>query len=534
MRSLCATIAIGLVTAGSAAAERPKDVAIPAGHVLPAEYLASLRAPAFAPGHTLPRLTRYGSVLDFDTRVEFARRWGYALEWGTLTWQNSYATKDAVDLALSDANSDSAKCMRLAAEQPDTFKLAVTCCRDLPARDSVPPETWTRDAQGRFLVSENYGQDGNTWGDSAREIYSPLAPDSVWREAGRLRAEQLARIGKVCPIAIVLNGGEYGLGVAGAGRPYWEKDPAIVAAKGDRPWHEVASQAKGRAETLVADAVRQAVPDRQLYILYTCSGGARRNLPGSMDWSHGFDHLAAASDLPSGEFYYRMANSGWTGEHDMLTLALNARGPEIALGRPLCYHWLTAGHEGNRGSFGGEQDTEGDKGLGDIDRYRGFLTCLYVSGMVGGNAGYYIFPQGYEGTSLAGFRQPFPPERPPHWLLQMIALADVHATFSHLERYLRDGDLLPGPARHRVSKDQPAYEFPTGTPARVLVRRLKAEPRWLVAAWAADGVARDVTVEVPQLGKITLAARARGTLAEARPGTNGPIVEAINPEGTKR
>ena len=528
MRSLLAAIAIGVVTAGPVAAERPKDVAIPAGHVLPAEYLASLRAPAFAPGHTLPRLTRYASVLDFDTRVDFARRWGYALEWGTLTWQNSYATKDAVDLALSDPQSDSAKCMRLAAEEPETFKLAITCCRDLPAQDAVPPETWTRDAAGAFLTDKTSGHDGNTWSDGVDRIFSPAAPESVWREAGRLRAEQLRRIRARCPIAIVLNGGEYGLGVPGFAQKYWEQDPGIVKAKGEMSWAEFASRAKARAETLIADEVRAAVPDRDLYIYYTCSGGGSRNRwPGWADWGPAYEHFAGVSDLPSGEHYYRHGNSGWTGKTDILTTALNARGREIAAGHPLSYDWLADGWDGNKGMNGGENDTEGDNGLGDIARYRGFLKCMFTAGMIGGNAGYYSFPKGYEGTSLAGFRQPFPPDHPPHWLLQMVALAEVQAMFSHVEKYLRDGDLLPGPDRHVWSKDQPAYEFRAGTTARVLVRRLRKEPRWLVTAWAADGVTHDVDVEIPELGRIQIEARPDATVAEAAIGKDGPTLQEI-------
>lgn len=506
------------VSGGQGAAA--KEPVVPPGHVLPAAYLAGLTPPEFAPGHTLPRLTRYGGIIDLDTRIDFARRFGYALQWGPVAWgawNNGYTLPADVDEALANPASDGGRCIRLAAEQPDVFKLSVVCVRDLPRKAAVPPETWTRDAAGRFLVSERFGQDGNTWSDSEREIYSPLAPDSVWREAGRLRAEQIARIRKHCPIAIVLNGGEYGLGPAGAGRPYWEKDPTIVAAKGERSWFEFVSAAKGRAEKLIADAVRAAAPDRELYVFYCASGGpGRHQFPNWQEWSFGYEWLADASDLPSSEHYYRQFNSGWTGDADLLSRALNARGHEIARGRPLSYDWLSAGWEGNAGSFGGERDTEHDGGQGDISRYRGFLACLYTAGMVGGNAGYYAYPKGYEGTPLQGFRQPFPPDKPPHWLKQMIALADVHATFSHLERYLRDGDLLPGPDRHRWSKDQPAHEFPTGhAGTRVLARKIKGQPEWLITAWAADGVVRDVTVEIPELGQVNLRARPEATLRTA-------------------
>ena len=533
-RPLLAAALLGLLAGWPAdlrAAERPKDVEIPPGHVLPAEYLASLPAPVFAKGHTLPRLTRYGWTLDFDTRVDLARRWGYALEWGSVPWLNGYATAEAVDAALANPGSDAAKCMRLAAEEPETFKLSVICCRDLPAADSVPPETWTRDAKGEFVADQTKGHDGNTWSDGVARIYSPATPDSVWQEAGRLRAEPLRRIRERCPIAIVLNGGEYGLGVPGSAKKYWEQDPTIVKAKGEMSWAEFASRAKSRAETLIADAVRAAVPDRDLYIYYTCSGGTSRNRwPGSVDWGPAYEHFAGVSDLPSTEHYYRHGNAGWTGKNDILTNALNARAREIAAGKPLSYDWLSAGWEGNAGMIGGEKDTEGDNGLGDLARYRGFLKCLFTAGMIGGNAGYYNYPKGYDRTNLQGFGQPFPPDRPPHWLQQMVALAEVQAMFSHIETYLRDGDLLPGPKRHVWSKDQPAYEFPTGTPARVLVRRLRSEPRWLVTAWAADGVAREVTVEIPELGEVNLEAVPSGTVCTATLVANKPVLTAVKLE----
>jgi hypothetical protein len=145
-----------------------------------------------------------------------------------------------------------------------------------------------------------------------------------------------------------------------------------------------------------------------------------------------------------------------------------------------------------------------DNGLGDLDRYTGFLKCLYTAGMVGGNAGYYAYPQG-------GFDASFDEKDPPHWLLQMIALSRVHALFSHLENDIRHGRLLPGPKMHIWSKDQPAYEFPTGDEdARVVIRRNREQATWLATAWAAGGETRDVTVTVPEAGEITLTARPDG------------------------
>lgn len=95
------------------------------------------------------------------------------------------------------------------------------------------------------------------------------------------------------------------------------------------------------------------------------------------------------------------------------------------------------------------------------------------------------------------------------------------------ESFVRDekGDLLPGPDKHRWSKDQPAYEFPTGDPnARVLARKLKDKPQWLITAWAADGKEREVKVTVPELGEATLNACAAGSVYEARHQEGKPVL----------
>jgi hypothetical protein len=485
--------------------------------VTPAAWLKAQPKLAFKDGHTLPPLTRYGWTLDFDTRVELAEHWGYALEFG------GYADSGSVARALGTTNDLGARCIALAAADPKTFKLAVICSRSLPPNDSVPPETWTRNAEGRFLNGKANSMDGTEWHKGMDVVYSPAAPDSVWAEAGRLRADPIRLIREKCPIAIVLNGGEYGLGVIGFAGKVWSQDPAILKAKGDKPWFDYISERKARAELLIANAVRQAVPDRQLYIYYTTTGGSHRNLtPDWKDWSAGYEWMKPVSDLASSEHYYRHFNSGWTGSQDLLTQALNAKGWEIANGQPLAYDWLCAGWPRAKGLGSGSADLLGDGGLGDIDRYTGFLKCLYASGMVGGNAGYYDLPKG-------GFAAPFPADRPPHWLLQMTAFSRVHALFSGVESFLRQGDLLPGPERHRWSKDQPAYEFSTGeADVRVLARKLKDKPEWLVVAWAADGKARTVKAAIPDLGEVTLNARASGSVYRASRLDAGPVLTQLD------
>ena len=196
---------------------------------------------------------------------------------------------------------------------------------------------------------------------------------------------------------------------------------------------------------------------------------------------------------------------------------LNAAGYHIALGSPLSYNWLCAGWE---------RQTAED--FADIDRYTGFLTCLYTAGMIGGNAGYYAYPKG-------GFEVTFAADQAPHWLRQMIALSRVHALSSHYEDFLRQGYLLPGPLRHKWSKDQPAYEFPTGDAGvRVLARKQRTADRWLITAWAAAGEEREVTVDIPLLGQVILRACPGASVYEAVRDQDKPKLKRVDVASTDR
>ena len=67
-----ALVVAALVTTGSSSPVRA-DV------VTPAQWLQRQPKPTFKPGHTLPRLMRYGWSLPLDTNVELTENWHYAL-----------------------------------------------------------------------------------------------------------------------------------------------------------------------------------------------------------------------------------------------------------------------------------------------------------------------------------------------------------------------------------------------------------------------------------------------------------------------
>jgi hypothetical protein len=128
--------------------------------------------------------------------------------------------------------------------------------------------------------------------------------------------------------------------------------------------------------------------------------------------------------------------------------------------------------------------------------------------MNGAIAGYFSLPTNTVSHTM-GFDATFPSNSPPYWLQQMVVLSHVHALFSQLETFTDNSDLISGPQHHALSYDQPAYEF-TNTAGyaqdRVLARKSRSANQWLVTAWAADGVTNNVTVTIPTVGNLTVAA----------------------------
>lgn len=448
-----------------------------------AQFLAEAPAPQFKSGHTLPRLTRWGWWMSYEARVELCQRWGYALEWVELSGND-----------MDDPNSIASRVCTLSAADPQRYPLAVIAPR--PFQDpafiaSLPESAWCHDATG-----------------VRTKRLSPIMPDEVYLRAGAVSAMTMTRIRKICPIAIVLNGGEYGVDVYGWGGADWEKDPAVVAAKGTRSWFEFISERKAHYESLVANATKAAAPGLQEYIYYYTDGGLdRHRYDFWWQWVWDYRYMRHVSTRPNSSLYYLEFNSGWAGSIDLLTQALNATGAQIAQGDPLAYNWVCSGWI--------------DGKFADDQRYMGFLKSLYTTGMIGAVAGYFSYPS----TGFTGDLGPTPPS----WLIQLQTLSHAHGLFSYLEDYLRNGDLLPGPNTHRWSTDLPAYEFPTGDEtARVLARKLRGKSEWMICAWAAAGPDRQVTVTIPELGVVNVLARATGTMYRALP---GPTLKLLDPDG---
>jgi hypothetical protein len=510
-------------------------------NVTPAQYLASQPKPHFAPGHHLPHLTRWGWNLSSNACVELADNWGFALP------LSGYATPAVASNTAVPGTFDYGMA-HLAKSNPTKYKLSVMIDRTFPL--PVPDAFWSTNSAGLFV--DYYS---NTWprnvytnggwrcstnaSDDWRRYHpwiSPESPDSYWATATEYWMKSLRMIQSNAPIAIVLNGGEYGLNVWGWGGNAWRQDARVQARSAmtnpyarltngtwtivntnGTSWPRYVSNQKAHQLGFLTAAIKQTLPSRELYLFYNTSDEQYRGYtPANLHWGDFFDGwgwksdvMNTNTDLPSFEMYYADQKS-WTNvgaSGDLLTRYLNAVGFDINLGYKANYSWVCGGYS-----------TTDTNSFSDIPRYMGFLKCLYTAGMKGAVAGYFSYPRDTSNGPIfggPGFDAAFPPESPPHWLQQITALSQVHALFSHLETFIENSDLISGPQHHALSYDQPAYEL-TNTvadaTARVLARRLRSGDQWLITAWAADGTNRNVAVNIPVLGPVTVLARDSGTV----------------------
>jgi hypothetical protein len=506
-------------------------------NVTPAQYLASQPKPNFALNYSLPHLTRFGFQPASNAMVALAKDWGYVLMLGN---GGVYTTSNLVRSALTPGTTANGFLL-LASNQPSVYKLGILIDRTFPY--PTPSGFWCTNSSGQFVDANT-----NTWATlvytningnwvyvcstnaNIRPVVSPEGPDDYWQTATAYWMTNLMIIESNSPISVILNGGEYGLNVLGFGGDAWKQDPRVQSQAvmtnawattnlTGTSWPSYTSSRKAHQLGFLTSAIKQQLPNRGHYIFYDTGNEETRDYqPGYKDWKNiqnlwGWwsENMNTNTDLPSFQsYFYRW--QGWTNPAgvnafspniDLLTEQLNGVGYDISLGYPLNYSWLSGGWD-NDGTGNTNQ-------LSDIPRYTGFLNCLYTAGMVGGIAGF--FSNGtdtnnviFEGPS---FSAAFPSNSPPHWLLQMMALSHVHALFSHLDNFLYDGDLLSGPQPHLMSADQPAYEF-TNTAGyvndRVLARRMHGTNLWLVTAWAADGITNNVTITIPTIGNLTVAA----------------------------
>lgn len=493
------------------------------------DYLNSLPKPNFKTPHQLPHITRWSYSINSNTCVEMARNWGYTLELGS---------ESDVDILtqLSNTNSKQSGFVRLANIDPSHYTLMMGLNqRYLTPR---PDGVFVTNASGYFVAA--YGTNTFQYQTNGTPVLSPEGDDDYWTNAA---AYWIGTLGTILTnystnIAIVLNGGEYGLPIANGGNmEAWAQDPRVQTAVSLAPWNagydfdstntplrtfawfHYGSYRRAHQYQFTTDAVKYLLPGRELYVHYETDGESYRslNLYGT-NWYTGNHYYGlytrSMSDYPNFESYFMHFNTGFSGAQDMLTKYLNAVGAHRTYGALTNYTWINGGYY-RTGIYTND--------FADIPRYMGLLKCYYTAGMVGAIAGYY--------STLSDTN--FPSGSPPHWLQQVTALAHVHALFTHLENYIYQGDLMVGSGQnHSTSVDQPAYEF-TNTVAdatvRVLARKLNASDAWLITAWAADGTNRTRTVSIPTLGSVNVLARDCGTVYTA---TVAGGLTMLDPNGT--
>jgi len=497
----------------------------------PLDHLRSEIRPVFKTGHTLLPLTYSSCAVSGNVQVEMMQNWGYA---GQFT--------EGVNLTNSPV-------LQEIRNRPGTYPVAYSQASLWPIfnnyrgtnaqRFQPPPETYIRDAAGNIVI------------ENGRPIVSPIAPDSVFTQIGQQIGDKARAVEEATgqPIRIVVNEGEYGLWLAGEENPsrLWGQDPAVMAAynaSGQSSWFAFVSIAKARQERLIKEGIfSRLARGRPTYSWYLEAFGPERGRWFGWQrymfiWEHFLspDRVPQVSDYSSPQMYFNDFNTGWTGiqsqqgiPYDALTQALRDVGGAISLGQRFVYPWVSLGWE--RGSA---------TRISDDDLFLGMMKAYFTAGAIGAVSGYFTC----EGAPFEAMRSNLAVGTTrPVQIRNVIQLSKAYALFTHLEPFLRDGDLLPGPNDHPYSAAgsgvTKAMEFPavgetaqvpwgtrtaTVPTARVLARKMRNADRWLVTAWANTGSDRNIRVTIdPRLGELTLNARRAGSVY---------IVELVN--GTVR
>jgi len=239
------------------------------GNVTPAQYLASQPKPNFEPGSSLPPLTRWGWRPSSNTCVELANNWGYALDLGL---GNNAAA------ALANSKSIESGFVALYQSNPSKYKLSAVVDRTFPA--PIPSGYYCTNTNGWFVDAL-----GHSWQYITNKSYearvSPEGPDDYWQTATASWMAGLNAIHSKAPIAVILNGGEYGMDVAGFGRGAWVQDPRVWAATNSYTnlgpsYIDYASDRKAHQLGILTAAIRESLPDRQLYIFYNTGNEQNR------------------------------------------------------------------------------------------------------------------------------------------------------------------------------------------------------------------------------------------------------------------
>lgn len=506
-------------------------------------------APVFAASTTLPPLTYTSCTFSLDEQFAFETalvekyHYAYDLHRAEAYW-NGLIDKPGTDVY---------KKIQKNKDDPKKYQLFASVVRPLWSAEEGRPLPY-----GEYLSMDlpsrcNGCMNSLVTADSVipgSVHFSPAADPKYYDLIGDDTAQYLKPYrDKQIPLAVVLNLAEDGVGISQGTchNHHWDTDPVIVADMksvlgvgtvppcSDGAWAVYVSKRIASLQQRITDKVVAQLSPETLYLRYRVEGNLNRERYGSWyDWAPFYEDTWKNSTLPNGSLYYSGSEPPypiWDGSAgdpntDMLTGTLAAVAWQIKAGAPLAYNWMSGGW------------TTAYKGqISSLDRYMGYLKAVYLTGNIGGVATWWT--SGLFDDTCNPNKVLNDPSKVPPGLEQMIALGEVHALFSHYEAFLRDGTLLPGPALHRFSKGKPAdkqvpaYEFvcPGGTcdrRLRVLVRKHATNSEWLIVAWATSGADTETTITVPELGEVTVNARAGGSLYHAKLNAGSAALELID------
>lgn len=470
------------------------------------QYLKSQTPPPFRQGHTLYPLTLFGyfsNLRDFPTMSELAGNWGFALEF---TSSKSFNSSDTVKIKtyLNDPTTNEYKYIQLAKSNPDKYKLHLPATQFrtqgmVPFTPEECPDCYSRDSAGNVIIYNTF------------PVLNPLMSEATLARCGQKYAWPFKYIERQFGVKV-------GMGIhqgEAAVWNNWDNDPLIVADRGTEDKNMYRDKKFARILSGFFTPIQTSLRDDGLFVYYSNGGNWDKGRYGG--WVNGvpayIEYTLDATVLPSSEHYWRSFNSGGTCDNPLLysysflTKYLASTGQEIAQGKPFSYEWTSPNWATNTAI------------VAPMTTWTGALKSMYIGGMLGANVGYY-------GTETV-YPEYFDMATPPLNVTQAMQGSRVHALFSWIEPFVRNSDLLPGPHMHAYT-GLPAYEFLNQTNAdrstnsincgsRVMARKHKTNNEWLISAWNQDQVGeRDVTVEIPILGSITVRLRNSGTLYYAK------------------
>lgn len=446
------------------------------------EWLKNQPAPVAKRNHKLDLLTTYlnGQVQEHDISLDLCERWGYALNIG---YGNNFENVVA-DAKLTTPVTISGRLLKLAINNPVKYPIAGAIKQTGFYDGSYPQE--------QRLLKEGYlrNAEGNVIGD-----WSPEATPAAMLISAEFKCAPLVALVKLgVNITNIYDGGEGGLHIPGENAAAkWGGDPRVVAARGTEDWVDYISRKKGEQHRLYYNMVKQICPNRSKFIYYAFGANPYANIPGARYSGWNYDQTWQAQDVPTGSVYFRdtaiiaagMGNPTITDRAyvDQLSHHLAAVSEQITNhNQRLTYPFVSAGN-------GNANPATNQYHFMPIPSYKGFLKCMYAAGQTGAVAGYFA-----AGTNPTDANYPaFNTNTPPHWILQEMALGEVHARFTWLDDYILDGDLLPGLGGGRIKGWCPGFEFTPKTrlgdffisasSGRVIVRKRKLLDSWLVVLW---------------------------------------------------